>query len=539
MKYNKIFALIAAVTTLFVACDQKNPDEPTEITPNIRVSPIEVVLPSAGGSESVSLNANLDWSVSGVPDWLEVSPESGQGSLYKQSVTVTAKANASAAREAVLTFLIEGGSYDLNVKQESAFGPYAPDGALFFASFKDGFGGFVVDNVTLTGALKDVWTHDQTYQCMKATAYTSGSSHESESWLVSPEIDLSGQSAAYFTFEHAGKYFNDMPSEISAWVSKDGGEWNELKIAEDHYSSNFVFIEAGVWNLADYVGSKVKFGFKFTSSAAKSGTWELRNVAVVAGAPIPAVDPTKTDWLELPATDDSDLQYFSHRFKMDGQIHRNFSFAWSQKDLLSVWVAYPLCKTHMEKNVERTDEWAYDPILGSSLSSSPSSYYAGDYDRGHQLPSADRLCNATANRQTFYGTNIIPQLGTHNTGVWGKLETQVRNIANKCDTAYVVTGGVVEGAKEISEDSDGKAITIPVAFFKAVLSYTKGGNPEWASAGFYTKHEGTGGSDVKSIAMTIDELEQKLGMDFFVNLEGKIGKDQAAAVEAQDPAGLL
>ena len=102
-----------------------------------------------------------------------------------------------------------------------------------------------------------------------------------------------------------------------------------------------------------------------------------------------------------------------------------------------------------------------------------------------------------------------------------------------------MTGGVVEGAKEISEDSDGKAITIPVAFFKAVLSYTKGGNPEWASAGFYTKHEGTGGSDVKSIAMTIDELEQKLGMDFFVNLEGKIGKDQAAAVEAQDPAGLL
>ena len=66
-----------------------------------------------------------------------------------------------------------------------------------------------------------------------------------------------------FTFEHAGKYFNDMPNEISAWVSKDGGEWNELKIAEDHYSSNFVFIEAGVWDLADYVGSKVKFGFKF------------------------------------------------------------------------------------------------------------------------------------------------------------------------------------------------------------------------------------------------------------------------------------
>ena len=542
MKHNKIFSLIAAAAALFVACDQKEPDN-TPDTPNIRISPIEVTVPVAGGSATASLTANLDWTVSGAPAWLTVSPESGEGSLYKQTVTVTAQPNTAGAREGVLTFEIEGGSVGLKVKQPNAFGPDAPEKAIFFEAFKEGVGNFTINDVKLTGPLTRVWMHDATYDCMKASAYIDGSAHESESWLVSPEYDLTSISEAYFTFEHAGQYFGDITKEATVWISKDGGDWAPLVIEEDNYPSGWTFVTAGNWDLAEYIGSKVKFGFKFISTNEKSGTWEVRNVAVVAGAfvddSLPAVDPTKTSWMELPAMDNSELKYFAHRFMMDEKEYRNFSVAWSQKDLVSVWVAYPLTPTYMEKNVDRTDAWAYDPYLGKALSSAPFSYYAGDYDRGHQLPSADRLCCAKANKQTFYGTNIIPQLGSHNTGIWVKLEDQIRTIARQCDTAYVVTGGVVDGSTEFSTDSDEKSITIPTAFFKAVLAYKKGGNPEWSSAGFYTNHQGSGEADIKSIAMSIDELEEKVGFDFFVNLEGKIGKDNAAAVEAQDPEGLL
>ena len=38
--------------------------------------------------------------------------------------------------------------------------------------------------------------------------------------------------------------------------------------------------------------------------------------------------------------------------------------------------------------------------------------------------------------------------------------------------------------------------------------------------------------------MSIDELETKTGIDFFVHLEKKIGKDEAMAIEAADPVGL-
>ena len=101
----------------------------------------------------------------------------------------------------------------------------------------------------------------------------------------------------------------------------------------------------------------------------------------------------------------------------------------------------------------------------------------------------------------------------------------------------MVTGCIVDGATEFSTDSDGKKVTVPVAFYKAVLRYkADGGADAWTAAGFYTEHKNYTDRNLRAISMTIDELEQKTGHDFFVNLAGKIGADAAAAVEAQNAA---
>lgn len=537
----KCLGTIVAIAAIVVSCDNPSNEGTGDTNPSIRISPVELSIPATGGQSSLTLNSNMAWSVTEVPEWLSVDPQSGDASLDAQEIVLSATENTGALREAVLTFLGEEASCEARIKQASAFGSDAPENALFFESFKSGSGKFSINDVKLTGPVTKVWEHTTQYSCMKATAYVNNASHESESWLVSPEIDLTNQDAAYFTFEHAGMYFGDITKEATVWVSKDSGDWEQLFIEDDDYPSSWDFLPAGEWDLAPYLGGKVRFGFKFISSVSRSGTWEIRNVAVISGAigdnALPSVDPTKVTWLELPEMDGDGLQYFTHRFKMNDQIYRNYTFAWSQKDLLSVWVAYPLCSVYTDKNVERTDAWAYDPYLGKALSSAPFSYYAGDYDRGHQLPSADRLCCSAANRQTFYGTNIVPQLKGHNEGIWGDLEAYVRNsIANNCDSTYVVNGCVVDGATEFSTDSDNKAITIPVAFFKAVLRYEKGASAEWAAVAFYTEHKDYGAEiGIKDVAMSVDALEEKLGMDFFVHLVDKLGADQAAAVEAQDP----
>ena len=258
----------------------------------------------------------------------------------------------------------------------------------------------------------------------------------------------------------------------------------------------------------------------------------------------PSTDLSKVNWMELPAMDDPDLGYYSHSFEMNGQTYRNYSFGWSQKDLVSLWVAYPLCSMYTIKNVSRTDEWAYDPLLGKD-SSAPFSYYGrlspgskenDPYARGHQLPSADRLCCREANVQTFYGTNMTPQLFDHNGGIWSDLEGKVRNIAEKSDTTYVVTGCIVEGGKTVY-DFDDKKMTVPTAYFKALLRYSRSSTlGQWNAAAFYLEHrvysEGLG----KQHSMSIDELEEITGLDFFVNLKDKVGEEQAKAIEAADPA---
>lgn len=253
--------------------------------------------------------------------------------------------------------------------------------------------------------------------------------------------------------------------------------------------------------------------------------------------PVPDIDLTKTGWLELPSMDDPELGYYSHSFEMRGKEYRNYSFGWSQDDLVALWVAYPLCSTYTNKTVDRTNAWAYDPLLGAEYSSAPFGGYGGSYARGHQIPLADRLCSYEANAQTFYGTNMTPQLNQHNEGLWSSLEGMVRNVANTSDTTYVVTGCVVKGSTKFTEDSDGKKMTVPVAYYKALLRYSKASTLRtWSAAAFYTEHKDYGNyTPFKDIAMSVDQLEEILGIDLFVNLPAKVGEARAAELEAEDP----
>ena len=252
--------------------------------------------------------------------------------------------------------------------------------------------------------------------------------------------------------------------------------------------------------------------------------------------PAPDKELPNTGWLELPAMDDPGLGYYSHSFKMNGKTYRNYSFGWSQEDRVALWVAYPLCKLYTNGSAGRTNEWALDPLLGED-SAAPFGGYAGSYARGHQLPSADRQCCYEANAQTFYGTNMTPQLNAHNEGIWADLEGRVRGWANTSDTTYVVTGVVVSPSSKKEKDSYGKSVTVPDAYFKAVLKYSKSSTlGMWNAAAFYLEHKAYSGNVGKEHSMSVDKLEEITGIDFFVNLSAKLGDDQAAAIEAADPS---
>lgn len=260
----------------------------------------------------------------------------------------------------------------------------------------------------------------------------------------------------------------------------------------------------------------------------------------------------KTGWLELPSVP-AGTDFFTHSMTIGSVKTRNYSFIWDYDNLVAPWVAYPLSRWNVGTG-SRSDAWGLDPLLdedkqpvlhfrGYSVGNS------GRYDRGHQLPSADRPNIKGAdpqknpNAMTFYGTNMTPQLNGFNGGIWANLEGKVRSWANKSDTLYVVTGCVIDykdgETVKYALDNNGKKVTVPTAYYKAVLRYMKSstfGYSGYSACAVWLDHKVYSTKTIdSSYSMSVDDLEEKLGIDFFVNLPAKVGEDVAARIEAEEP----
>lgn len=245
-------------------------------------------------------------------------------------------------------------------------------------------------------------------------------------------------------------------------------------------------------------------------------------------------------WLELPGFNTSTYKFISHNMASSGRSGRSFSYLWSKGDLVALWVAYPLNKGLIASG-SRTNNWGMDPNLGSDEQPILYSAYRGGYDRGHQLPSADRLAY-NDNVKTFYFTNMTPQLNSLNSNIWASLESQVRGWADKSDTLYVVTGCVIAGSTKKAYDNNGKAVTVPVGYYKAVLRYMEGstvGHNGYMAAAVYLEHRAYSETKVsRTMSISIDALENILNIDLFPNLKNKVGESVANTIEAENPANV-
>ena len=249
---------------------------------------------------------------------------------------------------------------------------------------------------------------------------------------------------------------------------------------------------------------------------------------------------TPGKWLELPETKTQGLYFIYHPMPENRSL-RNYSYYYDPNARVAIWVAYPL-NSGLKGSGSRPnpEPWGLDPKVPKADQAVLYRGYSksSTYDRGHQIPSADRY-KFGANAETYYGVNMTPQRNDFNAEIWATLEGKVRSWAGKCDTLYVVTGADLKGATEKVQDNEGKDVTVPTGYFKALLAYKKSGgfgtgtSGNYIGVGFYFEHRKYDNTDaaVKAQAMTLDALEEKLGYDLFVNLPA----DTQTSVEAQSP----
>lgn len=155
---------------------------------------------------------------------------------------------------------------------------------IFSELFNVGQGDFTIDNKVMNDPLTFVWKADEKYGYMKASAYANKVAYASESWLVSPVIDLTQAKETELSFDEAANFFTtveNFKTACSLKVKEEGGEWINVAYNVAVEGNSWTFGTATA-DLAAYDGKKIQLAFAYTSTAELAGTWEVKNLYVKA-----------------------------------------------------------------------------------------------------------------------------------------------------------------------------------------------------------------------------------------------------------------
>lgn len=186
------------------------------------------------------------------------------------------------------------------------------------------------------------------------------------------------------------------------------------------------------------------------------------------------------------------------------------------------YVAWELTADEARATGPRESKFETDPdVYGCPT---PADYKHSGVDRGHMIPAADVKWNPEAMKASHLLSNICPQDHRLNAGAWANLENNCRSWAIR-DSAIVIICGPVLTDRMPRTIGKANKIPVPERFFKVVLSPYS--NPP-RGIGFIMNNGQVNGG-VQATAVTIDQVEDITGFDFFASLPDEIENE----VEAQ------
>lgn len=257
---------------------------------------------------------------------------------------------------------------------------------------------------------------------------------------------------------------------------------------------------------------------------------------------------------EIPHLNDQNV-YADHYVTMDGVQILNYALEWDNTKRHANWVAFTFDTTTSADVVKRTDLWAKDPKLPAEMQTGDSDHTNDGFDRGHLCASEDRVYLKEANEQTFYYSNMSPQLKDFNGGFWRKLETRVQTWGRSTadgvyDKVYVTKGGTLNKLLKNfkgttvnggTPTTDANGFTIhglacPEYYFMAVLSQK---DDVFHAIAFLVPHkegmtENPSSDELKEYVVSVDKLEEETGIDFFCNLPDVLENEVEAACNLND-----
>ncbi len=205
------------------------------------------------------------------------------------------------------------------------------------------------------------------------------------------------------------------------------------------------------------------------------------------------------------------------------------------------WVAHIITPDVISGTVFRSNDFRVDPKVDSGsaeeadyflkyLQADSTYEYDGyGYDRGHLAPSADFRWSQKALSESYFYSNMSPQRPDFNREGWADLEGSIRGyIFEHPETQlYVVTGPVLDADLPKVERSV-NGVSLPRRYFKVILDLEA-----QRAIGFVIPNRALE-NPLYTYAVSVDEVENITGLDFFPNLPLPAADEIEAKMEVRD-----
>ena len=206
------------------------------------------------------------------------------------------------------------------------------------------------------------------------------------------------------------------------------------------------------------------------------------------------------------------------------QAHSPYGFAQTQRQVTPIcreaylvaydapvkipaYVAYTLLPNNALGCFPRTNAFVADASVAGGAT--PADYVGTGYDKGHAAPDGDLSWTQQVEYESFLMTNMYPQHGSLNRGIWKLLETSVRGWAVQRNQSFTIYVGAMYGAGDLTI---GKGVIVPHAFYKIVINNATGEVAGWVFP--HTKPYVNLGNDLTKFRVPVAQIQQQAGVQY-------------------------
>ena len=205
--------------------------------------------------------------------------------------------------------------------------------------------------------------------------------------------------------------------------------------------------------------------------------------------------------------------------------HSAYQLSYNEQHEQANWVMHMILPDIINGNHPRSNDFREDPLVKSgsaqeidyfikTMKTDSSFKYDGfGYDRGHLAPSADFKWSKKALSESYFYSNMAPQIGDFNRLKWAELENWLREYVTNNETSIIVITAPVLNPELKKLNRSTNALSIPDYFVKVALDLTNK-----RGIGFVLPHQKIE-RPLESFSVSIDSIEQLIGYDLFPGME--------------------